>query len=224
MLLGTLKKDREIKALLHCADNQLDAMGYTEHSFRHVSIVCQRVEKILAAVGCDEKEIEIGKIAGFLHDLGNCVNRKDHAHSGAILAYTLLVKKGMNYADAARVMEAIGNHDEETGQVASKLSAALILADKSDVHRTRVRKLKISQDGLVDKDDIHDRVNYAVVMSDIAIDKDAGQIKFLFQIDTGIYTAMDYFEIFLDRMKMCKKAAEYLGFEFMLEINDYRLA
>mgnify|MGYP000817531758 CR=1 FL=1 len=92
MLLGTLKKDREIKALLHCADNQLDAMGYTEHSFRHVSIVCQRVEKILAAVGCDEKEIEIGKIAGFLHDLGNCVNRKDHAHSGAILAYTLLVK------------------------------------------------------------------------------------------------------------------------------------
>lgn len=145
MLLGTLKKDREIKALLHCADNQLDAMGYTEHSFRHVSIVCQRVEKILAAVGCDEKEIEIGKIAGFLHDLGNCVNRKDHAHSGAILAYTLLVKKGMNYADAARVMEAIGNHDEETGQVASKLSAALILADKSDVHRTRVRKLKISQ-------------------------------------------------------------------------------
>lgn len=145
--------------------------------------------------------------------------------AGAILAYTLLVKKGMNYADAARVMEAIGNprRGNGTGRNASFLRSC-ILADKSDVHGTRVRKLKISQDGLVDKDDIHDRVNYAVVMSDIAIDKDAGQIKFLFQIDTGICTAMDYFEIFLDRMKMCKKAAEYLGFEFMLEINDYRLA
>lgn len=224
MLLELLKKDVEVKALLQRADNQLDAMGYTEHSFRHISIVCQRVEKILASVGCDEREIELGKIAGFLHDLGNCVNRKDHAHSGAILAYNLLVKKGMSYIDAAQVMEAIGNHDEETGQVASKISAALILADKSDVHRTRVRKLKISQDGLLDKDDIHDRVNYAVVMSDISIDNKSKQIKFIFQIDISICTAMDYFEIFLDRMKMCKKAAEFLGLEFLLEINDYRLA
>mgnify|MGYP000925810475 FL=1 len=224
MLLEDLRKDSEIKNMLTRAETQLEVMGYTEHSYRHINIVCNRLEKILRAVGASEKEIEIGKIAGYLHDIGNCVNRKDHSHSGAILAYFLLTKKGMSFLDAAEVMQAIGNHDEETGQVSTVISAALILADKSDVHRSRVRRLKVDKNGLLDKNDIHDRVNYAVVKSDLLVDKDNKKIKFVFEIDKTICSPMDYFEIFLDRMKMCRVASAYLGYDFQLLINSFELA
>ncbi len=223
-LLQTIKKDKEIKNLLKTAEEQLDAMGYTEHSYRHVNLVCSRMTRILKAVGATSHEIEIGNVAGFLHDIGNSVNRKDHSHSGAIMAYFLLTSKGVSYKDAAAVLQAIGNHDEESGQVASKISAALILADKSDVHRSRVRKLKINGDGLVDKEDIHDRVNYAVVKSDLKVDVKNKKIKFVFEIDKSICSPMDYFEIFLGRMKMCRVASAYLGYEFQLLINSFELA
>jgi len=223
MLLEKIKNDDEIKILLSKAEAQLEAMGYTEHSYRHINIVSQRISKILKALGATEKEIEIGNIAGFLHDIGNSVNRKNHSHTGAIMSYFLLRKRGLSITDCAEVMQAIGNHDEDTGQVASILSAALILADKSDVHRSRVRKLKIDKDGLVDKDDIHDRVNYAVVKNDLVIDSEAKKIKFIFEIDKSICSPMDYFEIFLDRMKMCKEASAFLGYEFQLLINSFEL-
>ena len=223
MLLEKIKKDNEIKILLSKAEAQLEAMGYTEHSYRHINIVCQRITKILEAMGASLHEIEIGNVAGFLHDIGNSVNRTNHSHSGAILAYFLLMQRGFSCVDAAEVMQAIGNHDEDTGQVASVLSAALILADKSDVHRSRVRKLKIDADGLVDKEDIHDRVNYAVVKSDLVVDQENKKIKFVFEIDKTICSPMDYFEIFLDRMKMCKVASCYLVYEFQLLINSFEL-
>lgn len=223
MLLEKIKNDEEIKNLLVKAEAQLEAMGYTEHSYRHINIVCQRLTKILEALGATPHEIEVGNVAGFLHDIGNSINRKNHSHSGAILAYFLLIKRGVSYIDAGEIMQAIGNHDEESGQVSSVLSAALILADKSDVHRSRVRKLKIDAEGLVDKDDIHDRVNYAVVKSDLVIDKESKKIKFVFEIDKTICSPMDYFEIFLDRMKMCKVASSYLGYEFQLLINSFEL-
>ena len=139
------------------------------------------------------------------------------------MAYFLLRQRNVDEADCAEILQAIGNHDEDTGQVASVLSAALILADKSDVHRSRVRKLKIGEDGLVDKDDIHDRVNYAVVKSDLVVDGENKKIKFIFEIDKTICSPMDYFEIFLDRMKMCKEASAFLGYEFQLLINSFEL-
>ena len=200
MLLEKIKNDREIRILLSKAEAQLEAMGYTEHSYRHINIVSKRITVILQALGATEREIEIGNIAGFLHDIGNSVNRENHSHTGAIMAYFLLKQKGVPISDCAEIMQAIGNHDEDTGRVASVLSAALILADKSDVHRSRVRKLKIDKDGLVDKDDIHDRVNYAVVNNDLVVDNKTKKIKFIFEIDKTICSPMDYFEIFLDRM------------------------
>lgn len=223
MLLEKIKNDNEIKILLSKAEVQLEAMGYTEHSYRHINIVCQRLTKILQSIGATEHDIEIGNVAGFLHDIGNSVNRKNHSHIGAIMSYFLLRQRGVDEQDCAEVMQAIGNHDEDTGQVGSVLSAALILADKSDVHRSRVRKLKIDKDGLVDKDDIHDRVNYAVVKSDLVVDTKDKRIKFVFEIDKTICSPMDYFEIFLDRMKMCKVASSYLGYEFQLLINSFEL-
>ena len=213
-----IKQNPDIMEYIRRADRALEAQGYTEHSFAHVEIVAQNASLILTELGYDERQIELAKIAGIMHDIGNVINRIDHAQSGAVMAFRLLDNLSMPADEICSIISAIGNHDESTAQPIDAISAALIIADKTDVRRSRVR----NTDFLTF--DIHDRVNYAVVMSDIAIDKDAGQIKFLFQIDTGICTAMDYFEIFLDRMKMCKKAAEYLGFEFMLEINDYRLA
>lgn len=223
LLSDQIKKDKEIKVLFAKAEEQLEAMGYTEHSYRHIDIVGVRTLKILQAVGATEHEQELGKIAAFLHDIGNSIDRREHAHYGAILAYFLLTKRGMDCCDAAQVMQAIANHDEGSGEVATKLSAALVLADKSDVHRSRVRKLKIDHNGLVDKEDIHDRVNYAVVKNDLVVDKENKKIKFLFEIDKTICSPMDYFEIFLERMKMCKVACGFLGYEFQLLINSFEL-
>lgn len=211
-------KDEEINTLIKTADRQMVEMGYTEHGYRHLGIVSRIAGEILSELGYPERIIELGKIAGYLHDIGNAVNREDHAHTGAVLAYNLLTKKGMSYEDAAEVMMAIGNHDERTGNPVSPISAALIIADKSDVHRTRVRAGDESS-----RFDIHDRVNYAVEDANILIDRENKKVILQLKIDTKICPVIKYFEIFLDRMLMSKKAAHYLNVWFGIEINGATL-
>lgn len=215
--LEDVKNNPEVQELVIGAQRQLDALGYTEHSQRHVSIVSNRAGRILETLGYDEHRIELAKIAGYLHDIGNGVNRVDHAHSGAILAYNILKDMGMDIKDRLDIMSAIGNHDESTGTAVSDISAALILADKSDVHRDRVvnRGLK--------KFEIHDRVNYAVTKANLEIDNKDKRVILDLTIDTKICPVLDYFEIFMDRTRMSKFAAKYLKIWFELIINDTRL-
>lgn len=215
--LEELKNNEEVKALFEVADKQLSAMGYTEHSFRHVGLVSSVAGDILTKLGYGEREAELARMAGFLHDIGNAVNRVDHAHYGAVLAYQILTKIGMETREAAEIMLAIGHHDEGSGGAVSPITAALILADKSDVHRTRVRNTDIATF------DIHDRVNYAVDSSKIYVDKEKQIAVLELHIDTDICPVMDYFEIFLVRMTMNRRAAEFLGLKFQLIINGTHL-
>ena len=215
--LEDLKNNEEIKALFEVADKQLAAMGYTEHSFRHVGLVSSVAGDIMTRLGYGEREAELAKMAGYLHDIGNAVNRVDHAHYGALLAYQILTKIGMETEEAAEIMLAIGHHDEGSGGAVSPITAALILADKSDVHRTRVRNTDIATF------DIHDRVNYAVDSSKIYVDKEKQIAVLELHIDTDICPVMDYFEIFLIRMTMNRRAAEFLGLKFQLIINGTHL-
>ena len=210
-------ENKEVEALIQGAQKQLDGLGYTEHSHRHISIVSQRAGKILETLGYPERTIELAKIAGYLHDIGNCVNRTDHAHSGAILAYHILKDMGMPVEERTEIMMAIGNHDEQTGTAVSDISAALILADKSDVHRNRVSNTNLSTF------DIHDRVNYAVSNADLEIDSTDRKVILNLTIDTKICPVLDYFEIFMDRTMMSKYAAKYLKIWFELVINDTKL-
>ena len=212
-----IKKSEEVKTFLSIAEKQMQVLGYTEHSFRHVSLVSETAGKILERLGYPNREVELARIAGYLHDIGNAVNRTDHAHTGAILAYGLLSRMGMDCTEAAEVMLAIGNHDERTGTAVSNISAALVLADKSDVHRSRVRNTDFATF------DIHDRVNYAVEKSIITVEKEAKTADLVLQIDTMICPVMDYFEIFLTRMTMNRRAAAFLGLHFQLLINGSRL-
>ena len=215
--LEDVKKNPEVQELVIGAQNQLNALGYTEHSIRHVSIVSNRAGRILETLGYDKHRIELAKIAGYLHDIGNSVNRVDHAHSGAILAYNILKEMGMDIKDRTEIMSAIGNHDENTGTAISDISAALILADKSDVHRDRVVNTNLS------KFDIHDRVNYAVTEANLEIDNVDRKVMLKLNIDTEICPVLDYFEIFMDRTMMSKYAAKYLNIWFELIINDTKL-
>ncbi len=215
--IDDVKNNIEIKNFLSISENQMRALGYTEHSFRHVSLVSKNAGRILEELGHSQRDVELAKIAGYLHDIGNAVNRADHAHSGAMLAYYLLTKMGMDYHEAAQVMHAIGNHDENTGTAVSDISAALILADKSDVHRSRVRNTDIATF------DIHDRVNYAVETSEITINNQDKTANLILQIDTNICPVMDYFEIFLTRMTMNRRAADFLNLRFQLLINGSKL-
>lgn len=215
--LKDIQNNKEVLALLQGSQKQLNELGYTEHSIRHVSIVSARAGAILDGLGYDTKRVELAKIAGFLHDIGNCVNRVDHAQSGALLAYNILKEMGMAITDRTEIMTAIGNHDEETGEPVSDISAALILADKSDVHRDRVVNPNVP------KFHIHDRVNYAVTKSSLEIDNKNKVITLNIQIDTKICPVLDYFEIFLKRTMMSKRAAKYLNIWFELIINGTRL-
>ena len=191
--------------------------GYTEHSYRHISIVSKRSGEILEKLGYDERTVELAKIAGYLHDIGNAVNRVDHAHSGAILRFQILKEMGMDVDERTEIMMAIGNHDEHTGTAISDISAALILADKSDVHRDRVVNKNLS------KFDIHDRVNYAVTNADLKLNNQTRKILLNLTIDTKICPVLDYFEIFMDRTMMSKYAAKYLNIWYELVINDTKL-
>ena len=210
-------KDEEVEAFVKASQKQLNALGYTEHSYRHIGIVSKRTGEILQKVGYDEKTVELGKIAGYLHDIGNCVNRTDHAHSGAILAYNILKEIGMPADDRTEIVMAIGNHDEGTGTAVSDISAALILADKSDVHRDRVTNTNMSTF------DIHDRVNYAVTDANLEIDAESRKVILNLTIDTQICPVLDYFQIFMDRTMMSKYAAKYLNLWFELVINETKL-
>ena len=215
--LQDVKKNEEVEALIKGAQEQLKELGYTEHSHRHISIVSKRAGEILTKLKYPEREVELAKIAGYLHDIGNCVNRVDHAHSGAILAYNILKDMGMPVEERTQIMMAIGNHDENTGTAISDISAAIILADKSDVHRDRVVNSNLSTF------DIHDRVNYAVTNADLNLDVENRKIILDLKIDTKICPVLDYFEIFMDRTMMSKYAAKYLKIWFELIINDTKL-
>ena len=212
-----VKNNVEVKALVEGSQKQLNALGYTEHSVRHVTMVANRAAEVLHTLGYPEERIELARIAGYLHDIGNCVNRVDHAHTGAILAYQILKGMGLDTEKRTEIMMAIGNHDEQTGTAVSDISAALILADKSDVHRSRVVNKNIST---FDK---HDKVNYAVTNADFTISKEERKATLNLTIDTKISPVLDYFEIFMDRTMMSKYAAKYLGIWFELIINDTKL-
>ncbi len=215
--LEDVKNDAEVKELVMGAQKQLDALGFTEHSVRHITIVSERASNILEVLGYSEREVELARIAGYLHDIGNCVNRTDHAHNGAILAYHILERMGMPINERVEIMMAIGNHDEATGTAVSDISAALIIADKSDAHRNRVRNQNMASFG------IHDKVNYAVTDSKLILNKEKRVITLQLTIDTKICPVLDYFEIFMERTMMSKYAAKYLNVWFELLINDTRL-
>ena len=207
----------EVEELIRNAQKQIDVLGYTEHSIRHVTVVAQRAAYILETLEYPKERIELAKIAGYMHDIGNSVNRVDHAHTGAILAYNILKDMGMPVSDRTEIMMAIGNHDELTGTAVSDISAAIILADKSDAHRSRVSK---KDRNLFDK---HDEVNYAVTNSELRVDTEERKVILDLTIDTKICPVIDYFEIFMERTKMSKRAAKYLGLWFELIINDTNL-
>ncbi len=212
-----LRQNEEIKTYIEKADEALAALGYTEHSFAHVTKVSQISSYILTEMGADAHAVELAQIAAYLHDIGNLVNRVDHSQSGAVMAFRILRSMDMDPRDVATIVSAIGNHDEGTGVPINDISAALILADKSDVRRSRVRNTDVANF------DIHDRVNYSVTDSVLEINTEKTEITLMLTIDTKYGSVMDYFEIFLGRMVLCRKAAEKLGLRFRLQINGQSL-
>jgi HDIG domain protein len=212
-----IKKNEEVRAYLKKGNDNLGVLGYTDHSEVHCTVVAERAGLILKKLEYPEETIELAKIAGFMHDIGNAVNRSRHAEYGAILANELLKGKDLSLEDRITIMSAIGNHDESTGGATDPVSAALIIADKTDVRRNRVR----------DKDraafDIHDRVNYAVTEAKLKINKEKKLISLNLQIDESICTMYEYFDIFLGRMMMCRGAAEILNMKFRLTANGSKV-
>lgn len=208
-----IKNNEQIRTYIAKADEALVALGYTEHSFAHVTKVARFAKELLLELGYGNRKAELAWIAGYLHDIGNVINRIDHAQSGAVMAFRILDNLGADADELSTIISAIGNHDESTAYPVNEVAAALILADKTDVRRSRVRNSDFSTF------DIHDRVNYAVVDSSANLTEDKEAILLCVTIDTEISPVMDYFEIFLDRMLLCRKAAEKLGLKFRLEIN-----
>ena len=213
MTYKEMKKNPEVRFLMEQGDKNLEVLGFTEHSMVHCVLVAKRAGRILKELGYSEHDQELAKIAGVLHDIGNAVNRNNHAESGALLANELLKNTDIKMEDRITIISAIGNHDESTGGAKDMISAALILADKSDVRRNRVRNKER------EKFDIHDRVNYAVTGSKLRIDKKEKKISLNLQVDTKICTMYEYFDIFLGRMMMCRSSAEILGAQFRLTVN-----
>lgn len=212
-----IKNNSDIKEYINRADESLKALGYTEHSYAHVTKVSETAKYIMETLGYDEHTINLVRIAAYLHDIGNLVNRVEHSQSGAVMAFRILDKLGMNSKDIATIVSAIGNHDEGTGVAVNAVAAALIIADKTDVRKSRVRNSDIPSF------DIHDRVNYSVENSVVTVKKEINEIWLELTIDTKISSVMDYFEIFLERMVMCRKAAESLGLKFTLMVNGQQL-
>ena len=212
-----IKNNEVVRTYITRADESLCALGYTEHSFAHVTRVAEDAGYILSTLGHPEREVELAKIAGYLHDIGNLVNRENHSLSGAVMAFRILENLGFEASEIATVTTAIGNHDEGTGVPVNPVCAALILSDKSDVRRTRVRNTDTTDF------DIHDRVNYSVKKSILKINEEQTLIKLKLTVDTKYGSVMDYFEIFLGRMILCRKAAERLGLEFKLIVNEQQL-
>ena len=216
MTYEEVRADHAVRVYISQADESLNALGFTEHSFPHVTKVAESAGTILQVLGHSDREVELAKIAGYLHDIGNVVNRVDHSQSGAVMAFRILDRMEFPPEEIAAIVSAIGNHDEGTGVPVSSLAAALILADKSDVRRSRVRKKADIQT------DIHDRVNFAVTDAQLTVEKD--QIMLSLTIDPQISSVMEYFEIFTRRMLLCRKAAQKLGCGFRLQINGLIVA
>lgn len=212
-----VQNSRAIRTYIEKADESLIALGFTEHSYAHVTKVAATAKYILLTMGYPERDAELAQIAGFLHDIGNVINRVDHAQSGAIMAFRILDNMDADPEDIATIITAIGNHDEGTAYPVNPIAAALILADKSDVRRSRVRNNDVTAF------DIHDRVNYSVVKSDLSIDREHTAVELCLVIDTDVCSVMDYFEIFLNRMILCRKAAQQLKLTFRLVINGQQL-
>lgn len=215
----TVKHSQEIRTYIEKADANLAAIGYTEHSFAHVTKCAEVGGGLLRRLGYGERAAELAGIAGYLHDIGNVINRADHAQSGALMAFRLLEKLGMEPGELADVTAAIGHHDEETAYPVNAVAAALILADKSDVRRSRVRAAGPARIDF----DIHDRVNYAVEKSSLELCRERRAVTLELSIDTSICAVMDYFEIFLGRMLLCRRAANFFGLKFQLDINGVSL-
>ena len=217
MTYEQIRHDRAVNVYIAQADASMQALGFTEHSFAHVTRVAQIAGDILQTLNFPERMVELARIAGYLHDIGNVVNRVDHSQSGAVMAFRILDRMEFPPEEIAAIVTAIGNHDEGTGVPVSELAAALIIADKSDVRRSRVRdKADIAQD-------IHDRVNYSVTGSDLKVDVEEKTITLSLTVDTAVSSVMEYFEIFMKRMLLCRKAAEKLGLTFRLDINGLQL-
>ena len=219
LFFDKVRNDPEVMAYIAAADDIVEAIGYTEHAFAHVGRVASVTENILRTLGYSDRDIELAKIASWLHDIGNLVNRKDHAQSGALMAQQILLRLGMPYADVASVVTAIGHHDESVAEPVTPIAAALIIADKADVRRTRVRR---EEDGTIDEAvfDMHDRVNYSAVKTRVQVKAEEKELWLLIEIDTRYSSVMEFFEAFLTRMQLCRRACEKLGLTFHMNIND----
>jgi metal-dependent HD superfamily phosphatase/phosphodiesterase len=211
--LKEVRSNPKVRKLIDGANEVMRAMGYTEHGHRHVGVVSSITRYIMEGLQLPAREVELGQIAGYLHDIGNVINRVDHPISGANIAFTILNEMGMDPAEIAPILGAIGNHEELAGVPVSNMSAALIIADKSDVHYSRV------QNPIIETFDIHDRVNYAVQKSRVEMRPEDHSIELTLEVDTKQATVMEYFEIFLSRMVMCRKSAEVIGYRFSLRVN-----
>ena len=211
-----IRNNEEIRALLKKGNDNLGVLGFTDHSTAHCALVAERAAEILKDLGYDEHTIELAKIAGFMHDIGNAINRSHHAEYGAILAYELLKETDMPIDDRLTIVSAIGNHDEKDGVAIDAVTAALIIADKTDVRRSRVQSSK-------EEFDIHDRVNYAVTDADVVVDKENMTITLKLEVDEEICSMFEYFEIFLGRMEMSRKAAAVFGAKFKLTVNGSKV-
>lgn len=211
--LKDVKANSKVRSLVDGANSVMRAMGYTEHGHRHAGVVASITRYILENLGAPEREMELGQIAAYLHDVGNVINRIDHPISGANIAYSILDEMGMDAAEIAPILGAIGNHEELVGGPINRISAALIVADKSDVHFSRV------QNPILETFDIHDRVNYAVQKSRVAMNSELNTVELTLEIDTAFASMMEYFEIFLSRMVMSRAAADTFGYRFTLSVN-----
>ena len=213
-----IRHNPDVSALIEAGNHALEVLGFTDHGYAHAGLTSKIAGDILETLEYPPRECELARIAGFMHDIGNAINRSNHAMSGALLAFDILRKLDMDIAEVTAVITAIGNHDEHTAAAVTPITAALILADKSDVRRSRVRTSLDSAHY-----DIHDRVNYAVMDASLAVNRDQKRITLCIQIDTSICAVMDYFEIFLNRMTLCRSAAAHLGLDFELIINESRM-
>lgn len=211
--LEDVKNNPEFSALINRANYNLEKMGYTEHGIRHVGYVSKTTSNILKETGCDDHIVELGAIAGWIHDIGNSINRLNHGLTGAVMSMNLLEKMGMPMEDISLIIAAIGNHEEQSGLPVNEISAALILADKSDTHRSRVRRRNSNLN------DIHDRVNLSIKKNFLAVNNDSRTIRLVIIMNAEMSSIMDYFEIYLSRMILCEKAAKFLGYKFELVIN-----
>lgn len=208
-----IRQNPDIHTYIKNADAAVAAQGYTEHSFAHVEKVADTVKMILEGLGCDERKVELGMIAAYMHDIGNVINRVDHAQSGAVMAFRLLDNLNMPAEEICDIISAIGNHDENTAAPLNSITAALIIADKTDVRRSRVRNISDLAT------DIHDRVNFSVERSELKFNEDKTELILDLTIDNRLSSVMEYFEIFMKRMILCKKSAEYLGVRFRIRAN-----